>query len=94
MPMAPSAMSRGATWRDCSGKMPKLKRRMRVKAKLAGEHHDGRGGGFGDGVLQPAVQREDRHLDREGYQEGDGAASSSGSGAGRDAVRWRRVPEA
>ena len=44
-----------------------------VEAELAGEHHDGGGGGFGDCVLQPAVQGEDGDLDGEGYEEGDGA---------------------
>ena len=36
-----------------------------VEAGLAGEDHDGGGGGFHDGILQPAVQREHRNLDGE-----------------------------
>ena len=44
-----------------------------VEAELAGEHHDGGGGGLGDGVDQPAVEREDRNLDGKGDQEGERA---------------------
>ena len=57
-----------------------------VEAELAGEHHDGGGGGFADGVGEPAVQREDGDLDREGDEEGERGQPERG-GVRRDAVR-------
>ena len=56
-----------------------------VEAEFAGEDHDGGGGGFGDGVGEPAVQREDGDLDGEGHEEGE-RGQPEGGGVGRDAV--------
>ena len=56
-----------------------------VEAGFAGEDHDGSGGGFDDGVDQPAVQGEDGDLDREGEEEGERGDPERG-GAGRDGV--------
>ena len=41
----------------------------RIEAELSGEHEEGGGGSLGDGIDQPAMQREDRDLDREGDEE-------------------------
>ncbi len=48
MPMAPRAIIRGAIWRDWSGKMLKEEAQDGVEAELAGEDHDGGGGGLRD----------------------------------------------
>ena len=60
-----------------------------VEAELAGEDHDGGGGGFGDGVGEPAVQREDRDLDGEGDEEGERGEPERGGVAAR-CCGWRR----
>ena len=57
-----------------------------VEAQLADEDHDGGSGGFGDGICQPAVEREDGDLYREGEEEGERCEPESGGVAG-DAVR-------
>ena len=57
-----------------------------VEAELAGDHHGERDGRFAEGVGEPAVQREDGHLDREGKEECERAPEER---AGGDERRWR-----
>ena len=71
MPMAPSAMSQGSDVAGLLGEDAEAEAQDAVEAELAGEHHDGGGGGFLHGVREPAVQREDGDLDREGDEEGE-----------------------
>ncbi len=56
-----------------------------VEAELSGEHHDGGGGSLGDGVREPAVQREDGNFDGKGEEEGERGEPESG-GVGGEAV--------
>ena len=53
-----------------------------VEAELAGEHHDGSGGGLLHGLGEPAVQREDRDLDAEGEEERERAEQQRGAAGG------------
>ena len=47
---------------------PDMEAQHRIEAELAGNHHGHGDRRFTEGVCEPAVQREDRHLDREGEQ--------------------------
>ena len=53
-----------------------------VEAEFSGEDHDCGGRGFGDGVGEPAVKREDRDLDGEGDEEGERGQPESGGVVG------------
>ena len=49
-----------------------------VQAELAGEDHDGSGGGLFHGVGEPAVEGEDRRFDGEGDEESKRAEPKRG----------------